>query len=148
MLYEVITLRRIGCDVEVYIPDRMNEGYGISEAGINYADSIGTSLLISIDCGITAVTQVEYAKTKNIDVIICDHHEPGPEIPDAHAVLDTLKPGDLYPFKFLSGAGVGFKLIQGLAEYYSMREVPYEYLDFVAIAAAADIVPMVGENLV
>jgi single-stranded-DNA-specific exonuclease len=139
-------LRRIGCDVEVYIPDRMNEGYGISEAGIDYADSIGTSLLISIDCGITAVTQVEYAKTKNMDVIICDHHEPGQEIPDAHAVLDTLKPGDHYPFKFLSGAGVGFKLIQGLAEYYSMREVPYEYLDFVAIAAAADIVPMVGEN--
>ncbi|MCB2205896.1 single-stranded-DNA-specific exonuclease RecJ [bacterium] len=139
-------LRRIGCDAEVYIPDRMSEGYGISEAGIDYADGIGTTLLISIDCGITAVSQVEYAKTRNIDVIICDHHEPGAEIPDAHAVLDPLKPGDLYPFKYLSGAGVGFKLIQGLAEYYSMREVPYEYLDFVAIAAAADIVPMVGEN--
>ncbi len=139
-------LRRIGCDVEVYIPDRMSEGYGISEAGIDYADGIGTSLLISIDCGITAVSQVEYARTKNIDVIICDHHEPGPEIPDAFAVLDTLKPGDHYPFKFLSGAGVGFKLIQGLAEYYAIREVPFEYLDFVAIAAAADIVPMIGEN--
>ena len=82
----------------------------------------------------------------DIDVIICDHHEPGPEIPDAHAVLDPLKPGDLYPFKYLSGAGVGFKLIQGLAEYFGQREIPYEYLDFVAIAAAADIVPMVGEN--
>ena len=139
-------LRRIGCQVEVYIPDRMSEGYGISEAGIDYAKSIGTTLLISIDCGITAVTQVEYAKTKDIDVIICDHHEPGNEIPDAHAVLDPLKPGDLYPFKYLSGAGVGFKLLQGLGEYYTMREVPYEYLDFVAIAAAADIVPMVGEN--
>ncbi len=139
-------LRRIGCDVEVYIPDRMSEGYGISEAGIDYADGIGTTLLISIDCGITAVTQVEYAKTKSMDVIICDHHEPGPEIPNAHAVLDPLKPGCLYPFKYLSGAGVGFKLIQGLAEYYAMREIPYEYLDFVAIAAAADIVPMVGEN--
>ncbi|MBR9977924.1 MAG: single-stranded-DNA-specific exonuclease RecJ [Bacteroidetes bacterium] len=139
-------LRRIGCEVEVYIPDRMNEGYGISEAGIDYAQSIGTSLLISIDCGVTAVTQVDYAKTKRIDVIICDHHEPGPVIPDAYAVLDALKPGDLYPFKFLSGAGVGFKLIQGLAEYYTIREMPYEYLDFVAIAAAADIVPMIGEN--
>ncbi|PLX24762.1 MAG: single-stranded-DNA-specific exonuclease RecJ [Ignavibacteria bacterium] len=139
-------LRRIGCDVEVYIPDRMSEGYGISEAGIDYADSIGTTLLISIDCGITAVTQVEYAKKKSMDVIICDHHEPGPEIPDAHAVLDPLKPGDRYPFKYLSGAGVGFKLLQGLGEYYSMKDVPYEYLDFVAIAAAADIVPMVGEN--
>jgi single-stranded-DNA-specific exonuclease len=139
-------LRRIGCKVEVYIPDRMSEGYGISEAGIDYAAGIGTSLLISIDCGITAVTQVEYAKTRDIDVIICDHHEPGPEIPDAYAVLDPLKPKDSYPFKYLSGAGVGFKLIQGLAEYFSDREMPYEYLDFVAIAAAADIVPMVGEN--
>ncbi|HOJ03374.1 MAG TPA: single-stranded-DNA-specific exonuclease RecJ [Bacteroidota bacterium] len=139
-------LRRLGCQVEVYIPDRMSEGYGISEAGIDYASGIGTSLLISIDCGITAVTQVEYARTRNIDVIICDHHEPGNEIPNAHAVLDPLKPRDNYPFKYLSGAGVGFKLIQGLAEYYAMREVPYEYLDFVAIAAAADIVPMVGEN--
>jgi len=139
-------LKRIGCDVEVYIPDRMTEGYGISEAGIDYAAGIGTTLLISIDCGITAVSQVEYAKTRKIDVIICDHHEPGSDIPDAHAVLDPLKPRDSYPFKYLSGAGVGFKLIQGLGEYYSMREIAYEYLDFVAIAAAADIVPMIGEN--
>lgn len=139
-------LQHLGCRVEVYIPDRMKEGYGISEAGIDFAVTRETNLLISIDCGITAVSQVAYARTKNIDVIICDHHEPGPEIPDAFAVLDPLKPGDHYPFKFLSGAGVGFKLLQGLAEYYNEREVPYEYLDFVAIAAAADIVPMVGEN--
>jgi single-stranded-DNA-specific exonuclease len=139
-------LKRLGCNVDVYIPDRMKEGYGISEAGIDYAAGLEIKLMISIDCGITAVTQVEYAKTKGIEVIICDHHEPGAEIPKATAVLDPLKPGDLYPFKYLSGAGVGFKLIQGLAEYYSMREAPYEYLDFVAIAAAADIVPLVGEN--
>jgi len=139
-------LRRIGCDVQVYIPDRMKEGYGISQAGIDYAKRIHTNLLISIDCGITAVKQVEYAKERGIDVIICDHHEPGEEIPDAYAVLDPIKPGCLYPFKFLSGAGVGFKLCQGLAEYYGVKDLPYEYLDFVAIAAAADIVPMVGEN--
>jgi single-stranded-DNA-specific exonuclease len=138
--------KHIGCDVEVYIPDRMKEGYGISEAGIDYAKSIGVKLLVSIDCGITAISQVEYAKTKDIDVIICDHHEPAEKIPDAYAVLDPLKPDDQYPFKFLSGAGVGFKLIQGLAEYYDEREEPYKYLDFVAIAAAADIVPMVDEN--
>jgi single-stranded-DNA-specific exonuclease len=139
-------LKRLGCVVDVYIPDRMKEGYGISEAGIDYAAGLGINLMISIDCGITAVSQVEYAKTKGIEIIICDHHEPGSEIPNAHAVLDPLKPGDLYPFKYLSGAGVGFKLLQGLGEYYGMREAPYEYLDFVAIAAAADIVPLVGEN--
>jgi len=139
-------LSHIGCDVEVYIPDRMKEGYGISEAGIDYAESIGVKLLVSIDCGITAITQVDYAKTRGIDVIICDHHEPAEAIPQAYAVLDPLKPDDQYPFKYLSGAGVGFKLIQGLAEYYNEREEPYNYLDFVAIAAAADIVPMVGEN--
>lgn len=141
-------LKRVGCQVESYIPDRMKEGYGISEAGIDYAESIGTNLFISIDCGITAVQQVAYAKSKNIDVIICDHHEPGGEIPDAFAVLDPLKQCDRYPFKYLSGAGVGFKLIQGVAEYYNLENVPYEYLDFVAIAAAADIVPMTGENRV
>ena len=146
MLY--MFLKRIGCDVEVYIPDRMTEGYGISESGIDFAVTRGISLIISIDCGITAVTQVEYAKGKKIDVIICDHHEPGDVLPDAYAVLDPLKPTCNYPYKYLSGCGVGFKLIQGLAEYYSIREVPYEYLDFVAIAAAADIVPLVDENRV
>ncbi len=139
-------LKRLGCEVDVYIPDRMKEGYGISELGIDFAHKNGTRLLISIDCGITAVTQVAYAKTLGMDVIICDHHEPGQQIPDAHAVLDPLKPGDVYPFKYLSGAGVGFKLLQGLAEYDGNREAPYDYLDFVAIAAAADIVPLVGEN--
>ncbi|MAT38071.1 MAG: single-stranded-DNA-specific exonuclease RecJ [Ectothiorhodospiraceae bacterium] len=139
-------LKRIGLDVEVYIPDRMSEGYGISEPSIDYAAEKGVKLLVSIDCGITAVSQVEYAKGKGIDVIICDHHEPAEEIPDAYAVLDPIKPLCKYPFKYLSGAGVGFKLIQGLAEYFDEREVPYEYLDFVAIAAAADIVPMIGEN--
>ncbi len=144
MLY--LFLQQIGCDAEVYIPDRMTEGYGISEPGIDYAAAKGISLIIAVDCGITAVSQVAYARTKNIDVIICDHHEPGEQLPDAYAVLDPLKPQCMFPFKYLSGCGVGFKLMQGLAEYYAIREVPYEYLDFVAIAAAADIVPLVDEN--
>ncbi len=139
-------LRQIECNVEVYIPDRMTEGYGISETGIDYARSRDITLIIAIDCGITAVSQVEYARKHNIDVIICDHHEPAETTPDAYAVLDPLKPEDTYPFKYLSGCGVGFKLMQGLAEYYDVREMPYEYLDFVAIAAAADIVPLIGEN--
>lgn len=144
MLY--LFLKGIGCDVAVYIPDRMTEGYGISETGIDYATQHDISLILAVDCGITAVSQVEYAKKKNIDVIICDHHEPAEVLPDAYAVLDPIKPGCTYPFKYLSGCGVAFKLIQGLAEYYSIREVPYEYLDFVAIAAAADIVPLIDEN--
>ncbi len=139
-------LKRIGCNVDYYIPDRMNEGYGISERGIDTADAGGIRLLISVDCGITAVSQVEYARERNIDVIVCDHHEPGAEIPLAYAVLDPLKPGCQYPFKYLSGAGVAFKLIQGLGEYFMMKDIPYEYLDFVAVAAAADIVPLHGEN--
>jgi single-stranded-DNA-specific exonuclease len=139
-------LKQIGCNVEVYIPDRMKEGYGISLAGIDYARQLAVHLMISIDCGITAVQEVLYARQIGIDIIICDHHEPGSELPDAHAVLDPLRPGDYYPFQHLSGAGVGFKLIQGLSEYYSTRELAYQFLDFVAIAAAADIVPMVGEN--
>jgi single-stranded-DNA-specific exonuclease len=139
-------LKRLGCDIEIYIPDRMKEGYGISKPGIDYAQQIGITLLISVDCGITAVQEVEYATTKGMDVIICDHHEPGGELPSAHALLDPIRQGDQYPCKNLSGAGVAFKLIQGLAEYYASRDQAYEYLDFVAIAAAADIVPLVGEN--
>ncbi|MDH7516288.1 MAG: single-stranded-DNA-specific exonuclease RecJ [Bacteroidota bacterium] len=139
-------LKRLGCRVEVYIPDRMTEGYGISETGIEYAAKRGVTLMISVDCGITAVSQVAHAKERGIDVIICDHHEPGGDIPTAYAVLDPLKPGDLYPFKYLSGAGVAFKLLQGLGEYFGTKEEVYTYLDFVAIAAAADIVPLIGEN--
>ena len=133
--------------VDFYIPDRYKEGYGISYIGIDYAVEHGYKLLISLDCGIKAVEKVDYAKKKGLDIIICDHHRPGEIIPDAVAVLDPKQPDCNYPFKELSGAGVGFKLIQAL----SIRsEIPvekiYSCLDLVAISIAADVVTMVGEN--
>lgn len=144
MLY--LFFREIGADVEFYIPDRFTEGYGISKFGIDRLAEKGNSLIITIDCGITAVEQVRYAAECGIDVIICDHHEAADEIPPAYAVLDPIKPGCPYPFKFLSGCGVGFKMMQGIAGELGMPDIIYSYLDFVAIAAAADIVPLIGEN--
>src|SRR5262249_31762625 len=117
-----------------------------SMLGIDRAKSFGATLLISVDCGITAVEQVKYARSKGIDVIICDHHEPAEIIPDAYAVLDPLKPNDTYPFKHLCGCGVGFKLIQGIARKLGQEEKIYEYVDFATLATTADIVPLVGEN--
>lgn len=136
----------LGANVEFYIPDRFTEGYGISRFGIDRLAERGNTLIITIDCGITAVEQVQYAAECGIDVIICDHHEAADEIPPAYAVLDPIKPGCPYPFKFLSGCGVGFKMMQGIAEQLGKPDIIYSYLDFVAIAAAADIVPLVGEN--
>ncbi len=144
MLY--LYFRSQGADVDFYIPDRFTEGYGVSAVGIDRLYDQGVRLIITVDCGITAVEQVRYANSRGIDVIICDHHEPSNEIPPAYAVLDPIKPGCSYPFKFLSGCGVGFKLIQGIANTLGDPESAYQYLDFVAIAAAADIVPLVGEN--
>lgn len=144
MLYLFLT--EIGGNVEIYIPNRMKEGYGISKAGIDEAIQNGARLIISVDCGITAVEETEYAKSYGIDLIICDHHEPGEVLPKALAVLDPLKPGCPYPYKYLSGAGVTFKLMQAVADSIGMKDLPYQYLDFVAVAGAADIVPLTGEN--
>lgn len=144
MLYLFLT--EIGGNVEIYIPNRFKEGYGISTIGIDEAIQNGTKLIISVDCGITAVEETEYAKNFGIDLIICDHHEPGEVIPKAVAVLDPLKPGCPYPYKYLSGAGVTFKLIQAIADTIGMKDLPFQYLDFVAVAGAADIVPLTGEN--
>lgn len=144
MLYLYFT--RLGADVEVYIPDRFTEGYGVSTTGIDRLVANGVRLIITIDCGITAVDQVQYARSIGIDVVICDHHEAGNAIPAAYAVLDPIKPGCNYPFKFLSGCGVGFKLIQAIAMRRGEVETVYQYLDFVAISSAADIVPLIGEN--
>ncbi len=144
MLY--LFFRELGADVSCYVPDRIKEGYGISRAGIDKAHDEKVTLFISIDCGITAVDQIAYARTLGMDVIICDHHEPGPILPDAVAVLDPLKPGDPYPFKFLSGCGVGFKLIQALARKLGRESSISSYLDFVTLASTADIVPLTGEN--
>ena len=130
--------------IEFYIPDRYEEGYGISYKGI--ADN-GFGLVIVLDCGIKAVEKINYANERGVDFIICDHHRPGDEIPQAVAVLDSKRNDCGYPYKELSGCGVGFKLITGL----SMRlgrpiEEVYELLDYVAVSIAADIVPITGEN--
>jgi single-stranded-DNA-specific exonuclease len=142
----LLYFRELGGDVDFYIPDRFTEGYGISLVGIDRLASQGVRLIITVDCGITAIEQVAYANSLGIDVIICDHHEAGGEVPPAYAVLDPIKPGCSYPFKYLSGAGVGFKLMHGVALRKGILESVYPYLDFVAIAAAADIVPLTGEN--
>jgi single-stranded-DNA-specific exonuclease len=141
-------LKELGANVEYYIPQRLTEGYGLSQSGIDNVKSKGTSLLISVDCGITAIEETRYANKLGIDVIICDHHQPKDEIPGALAVLDPLKPCCNYPFKYLSGAGVAFKLAQGVAERIGKRDLPLQYLDLVAMAGAADIVPLVDENRV
>lgn len=147
MLY--LFFKELGCDVSYYIPDRIKEGYGISRAGIDKAKELGIKLMVSIDCGITAVGQVEYASSLGIDIIICDHHEPNDELPKAVAVLDPLKPTCKYPFKNLCGTGVGFKLIQALARQLPSTESGVgKYLDFVALATTADIVPLIDENRV
>jgi single-stranded-DNA-specific exonuclease len=142
-------LRNITKKIEFYIPDRYDEGYGISYKGIDFARKHGFTLMIALDCGIKAVEKVKYAKEIGLDIIICDHHRPGDEVPDAAAVLDPKQPGCEYPYKELSGCGVGFKLIQALATpcKISMDKV-YAELDLVAISIAADIVPITDENRV
>ncbi|MBK7258171.1 MAG: single-stranded-DNA-specific exonuclease RecJ [Ignavibacteriae bacterium] len=144
MLY--LFLQQLGATVQFYVPDRIREGYGISHSGIDFALEHGVNVFIAIDCGITAVEQVSYANERGLDVIICDHHEAGSVLPDAIAVLDPIKPGDPYPFKSLSGCGVGLKFIQGIARKIGKEEMIRDYLDFVTLASTADIVPLVGEN--
>jgi len=135
--------------VYTYIPNRYDEGYGVSYKGINFALENDFSLIIALDCGIKAIEKVDYAKSLGIDFIICDHHRPGKEIPNAVAVLDPKRGDCNYPFKELCGCGVGFKLIQALAQ--KDGETPEDllpYLDLVATAIGADIVPIIGENRV
>jgi single-stranded-DNA-specific exonuclease len=136
-------------NVDYYIPDRYKEGYGVSFQGIDYAFSTNCKLLITLDCGIKAVEKIKYARSKGIDVIVCDHHYPGSEIPAAIAVLDPKQPGCSYPYKELSGCGVGFKLIHA---YSRIQSIPFSsianYLDLVAVSIASDIVPITGENRV
>jgi len=140
-------LKELTSKVETYIPDRYNEGYGVSYQGIDYAASNGFSLIIALDCGIKAIDKVAYAKEKGIDFIICDHHKPGDSIPEATAVLNPKRTDCNYPFKELCGCGVGFKLIQAHAQQLGKSiEDLTPYLDLVATAIAADIVPMVEEN--
>lgn len=136
-------------NVEFYIPDRYKEGYGVSFQGLDYAYQNNCKIVITLDCGIKAVDKVKYARSKGLDVIICDHHYPGDEIPRAIAVLDPKQPGCSYPYKELSGCGVGFKLIHA---YSRILGIPFDaishYLDLVAVSIASDIVPITGENRV
>jgi single-stranded-DNA-specific exonuclease len=133
------------CDF--YIPHRYREGYGVSKQGIDFASENNFKLIISLDCGIKSVELVKYAKEKGIDFIICDHHMPDPEIPSAVAILNAKQPNCNYPFKELCGCAVGLKLIQALCIHFKLPDEKWEtLLDLVAIAIAADIVPMVGEN--
>ncbi len=139
--------KEIHPNIDYYIPDRYKEGYGISTQGIDYASNHDYSLIIALDCGIKSVDKVAYAHTKGIDFIICDHHLPGEDIPEAIAVLDPKRKDCAYPYKELSGCGLGFKLIQAYAE---KKDLPFakveKYLDLVAVSIASDIVPITGEN--
>lgn len=141
-------LSELGANVTTYIPNRITEGYGISNTSIDTLHADGVNLIISVDCGITAVEEVAHANGKGIDTIICDHHKPKEVIPDAVAVLDALKPGCNYPFKHLSGAGVAFKLARAVGDRIGRIDMALKYLDLVALAGAADIVPLVDENRV
>lgn len=136
-------------DIEYYIPDRYKEGYGISKIGIDYAYENGISLIIALDCGIRSNELVDYANELGIDFIICDHHLPGDTIPKAHAILNPKRRDCTYPYKELSGAGIGFKLVQAYSKKEGFPEDKIlEYIDLVAVSIASDMVDMQGENRV
>ncbi len=147
-------LKSVGATVDSIIPERLKDGYGLSQAGVDRAHALGATLIVSVDCGITAVDQIAYAGTLGIDVVVCDHHEPGESLPPAVAVLDPLKPGCPYPFKHLCGCGVGYKLVQALASEDEIRarrgdaidQQLFQYLQYVTLATTADIVSLSGEN--
>jgi single-stranded-DNA-specific exonuclease len=139
-------LKSFYTDCDFYIPDRYSEGYGVSESGVNWAEQHHFTLIIALDLGIKASDMVHLAGHKGIDFIICDHHLPGKEMPNAVAVLDPKRDDCQYPFKELSGCGLGFKLMQAFARTHGHEEKVYEYLDLVAVSNAADIVPINGEN--
>ncbi len=140
-------LKNVYPDVDYYIPHRYREGYGVSKAGIEYALENNISLIVSLDCGIKSVELVKYAKEQGIDFIICDHHMPDDVLPDATAILNPKQKDCTYPYKELCGCGVGFKLMQALSEELQLPAESYlQFLDLVATAIAADIVPINGEN--
>jgi len=139
--------RDIKANVSYYINDRIKEGYGIARSGIDHAHSMGVKIIISVDCGITAVSQAEYCREKGIDLIICDHHTVGDNVPKALAILNPKRPDCNYPFKDLCGCGVGFKLTQGVSKALGIDpSIAERYMDLVGVAVAADIVPLIDEN--
>ncbi|WP_455541372.1 single-stranded-DNA-specific exonuclease RecJ [Prevotella fusca] len=140
-------LRQFYSNIDYYIPDRYDEGYGVSKKGIDFAKETGVKLIIILDCGIKAIEEITYAKEQGIDFIICDHHVPDEEMPPAVAILNPKRPNDTYPFKDLCGCGVGFKFMQAFAKNNNIpfsRLIPL--LDFCAVSIAADLVPVVDEN--
>lgn len=140
-------LKKIHSEIDFYIPHRYREGYGVSKLGIEFARENGFTLIISLDCGIKSIELIQYAKALGIDFVVCDHHLPDEELPPAIAILNPKQKDCNYPYKELCGCGVGFKLISALAAQFSLTdEDAFEYLDLVATAIAADIVPMTGEN--
>jgi len=139
-------LQELGARVETYIPNRLTEGYGMSIQSIDLLKDRKINLIISVDCGITAVEEINYADQFGLDTIICDHHQPKEILPKAYAILDPIKPGCNYPFKYLSGAGVAFKLASAVGARIGKKNMAMKYLDLVALAGAADIVPLVDEN--
>ena len=142
-------LKKIHSSLDFYIPHRYREGYGVSKAGIDFANENGFNLIISLDCGIKSIDLIAYAKQLGIDFIVCDHHLPDVELPNAIAILNPKQKDCNYPYKELCGCGVGFKLISALAPQFGLSDDDiYESLDLVATAIAADIVPMTGENRV
>ena len=142
-------IKRFHDPADFYIPDRYTEGYGVSIKGIDFAAENGFKLIIALDCGIKAVEKITYAREKGVDFIVCDHHRPGAELPPACAVLDPKRADCPYPYKELSGCGIGFKLIQAIAQRRSIPfEAIHEYLDLVVISIASDIVDITGENRV
>ena len=140
-------LQQFYSNIDYYIPDRYDEGYGVSIKGIDHAHETGVKLIIILDCGIKAIEEISYAKSLGIDFIICDHHVPDETMPPAAAILNPKRPDDPYPFKHLSGCGVGFKFMQAFAKN---NGIPFSQLipllDFCAVSIAADIVPVVDEN--
>ncbi|MCF0056531.1 single-stranded-DNA-specific exonuclease RecJ [Dyadobacter sp. CY356] len=140
-------LKKIYDNLDYYIPDRYNEGYGVSWQSIDFAQENGFSLIVTLDCGIKSVDKVTEANKRGIDFIICDHHRPGDELPPAIAVLDPKREDCLYPYKELTGCGVGFKLLQAFCIQHDIpQESLFEYLDLLVVSIAADIVPITGEN--
>ena len=140
-------LKSAGVQPIYYIPDRMSEGYGLSEGGIREAAKRGASLIITVDCGITGNKEIALAQELGMDVIVTDHHEPGPILPEAYAIINPKREGCTYPFQFLAGVGVAFKLALALSRRLGLpEETALELLDLVAIGSAADIVPLSGEN--
>lgn len=145
-MFYLFLKKNFGMEPDIYIPDRIDEGYGISVQAINLAKEKKISLIIAIDCGITAAEKIDYAKSIGVDFIICDHHQPPEKIPEAVAVMDPVREDDDYPFKYLCGTGVAFKLAQRISALKGNPDMPNSLIDLVAIATASDIVPLYDEN--